>query len=138
MIWSVDELIQGLHNGRIIKMNVSLPKELEEFVLKEVAQGGYPSAEAVVVEAVRELQNRIDDAGAQIPMAPSPDGNCPPELRSLLLEAVNGPHHPMPSNYFQQLRERLRQSDSNEPGSRVCVVNTHTCHFDRMEFGKPD
>ena len=112
MIGRFTKLTWSSQRGKVAKMNVSLPKELEEFVLKEVAQGGYPSPEAVVVEAVRELQNRIDDAGAQIPMAPLPDGNCPSELRSLLLEAVNGPHHPMPLDYFQRLRERLRQSDS--------------------------
>jgi hypothetical protein len=36
------------------------------------------------------------------------DGSCPPELKALLLEAINGPHHPMPADYFDQLRKRLR------------------------------
>ncbi len=30
------------------------------------------------------------------------------DLRALLLEAVNGPHHPMPIAYFEQLRKRVR------------------------------
>ena len=38
------------------------------------------------------------------------EGTCPPELRSLLLEAVQGPHHPMPADYFDKLRQRLRTS----------------------------
>jgi len=87
-------------------MNVSLPKELEEFVFKEVAAGEYPDANAVVVEALRELQSRDEE----LPLwaHPGPDGKCPPELKELLLEAVNGPHHPMPPDYFDKLRERFR------------------------------
>ena len=82
-------------------MNVSLPKELEEFVLKEVAAGEYPDANAVVVEALREFQSKTVDETQM-------DGSCPPELKALLLEAINGPHHPMPADYFDQLRKRLR------------------------------
>jgi putative addiction module CopG family antidote len=87
-------------------MNVSLPKELEEFVFKEVAAGEYPDANAVVVEALRELRSKDENL---TPWASRlADGNCPPELKELLLEAVNGPHHPMPRDYFDKLRERLR------------------------------
>jgi len=82
-------------------MNVSLPKELEEFVLKEVAAGEYPDANAVVVEALREFQSKTVDETQM-------DGSCRPELKALLLEAINGPHHPMPADYFDQLRKRLR------------------------------
>ena len=37
-----------------------------------------------------------------------PNGTCPPEIKELLLAAINGPHHPMPANYFEKLREHLR------------------------------
>ncbi len=87
-------------------MIVSLPKELEEFVRKTAASGEYPSAEAVVVEALREFQNNLENEAGS--MRSAPDGNCPPELKSILLEAVRGPHHPMPADYFEQLRQRLR------------------------------
>ena len=91
-------------------MNVSLPKELEEFVVKEVSAGQYPDANAVVVEALREFQNKAGDETLPSWARPLPNGTCPPELKALLLEAVNGPHHPMPEDYFDRLRERLRTS----------------------------
>lgn len=84
-------------------MNLSLPRDLEEFLQKEVASGQYPDAQTVIVEALREMQGR-NSAEAL------PDATCPPELKKLLLEAVNGPHHPMPSDYFDKLRERVRAS----------------------------
>jgi Arc/MetJ-type ribon-helix-helix transcriptional regulator len=101
-------------------MIVSLPKELEEFVRKTAASGEYPSAEAVVVEALREFQgNREDDIEAGS-MRSAPDGNCPPELKSILLEAVRGPHHPMPADYFEQLRQRLRVRESGATARAAC------------------
>ena len=57
-------------------MNASLPKELEEYVQKEVASG---------------------EDGRQV-------------LKSLLLQAVTGAAHSSPSDYFDQLRRRLRLS----------------------------
>jgi putative addiction module CopG family antidote len=84
-------------------MNLSLPKDLEEFVQKEVATGEYPDATAVVVEALRELQTKTDNGIAE-------DETCPPDLKALLLEAVRGPHNPLPADYFDQLRRRLRPS----------------------------
>ena len=91
-------------------MNVTLPRELEEFVLQQTATGHYPNANAVVVDALREFQNKADEKNGPPWAQPLPDGTCPPELKTLLLEAVNGPHHPMPADYFDRLRERLRTS----------------------------
>ncbi len=88
-------------------MNVTLPKELEDFVLSRAATGQYASTDAVVVEALREFQGKGDDDSEPAWMRPLPDGSCPPELKALLLEAVRGPHHPMPADYFDQLRQRL-------------------------------
>ena len=91
-------------------MNVSLPKDLEEFVFKKAAAGEYPDANAVVVEALREFQSKSDDETLPSWTQPLEDGSCPPELKALLLEAVQGPHHPMPADYFEKLRERVRIS----------------------------
>lgn len=87
---------------------MSLPKELEEFVQKKAASGEYPSAEAVVVEALREFQSRAEDEIEPALMEPLRDGTCPPALKTILLDAVRGPHHPMPADYFEQLRNQLR------------------------------
>jgi len=84
-------------------MNLSLPRDLEEFVQKEVATGEYPDATAVVIEALRELQTKADNGISQ-------DEECPSDLKALLLEAIQGPHSPLPSDYFDQLRRRLRPS----------------------------
>lgn len=82
-------------------MTLTLPRDLEEFVIKEVEAGGYPDATTLVVEALREFRTKT------LEEAP-PSEPCPPGLKTLLLEAVNGPHHPMPVDYFEQLRKRLR------------------------------
>jgi Arc/MetJ-type ribon-helix-helix transcriptional regulator len=84
-------------------MNLSLPKDLEEFVQKEVASGEYPDETAVVVDALREFQSERDNEFSE-------DEDCPPNLKTLLLEAVKGPHNPLPADYFDQLRRRLRPS----------------------------
>jgi Arc/MetJ-type ribon-helix-helix transcriptional regulator len=91
-------------------VNVSLPKDLEDFVAKKTASGEFPNPDAVVAAALRELQNRSVEESEPDWSRPLPDGSCPPELKSLLLEAVNSPHHPMPADYFEQLRKRLRSS----------------------------
>ena len=89
-------------------MIVRLPKELEEFVSKKAASGEYTSAEAVVIEALREFQSKLEDENEPGSMHSLPDGNCSPELKSILMEAVRGPHYPMPADYFEQLRRHVR------------------------------
>ena len=89
-------------------MNVSLPRDLEDFVASKTATGEFPTADAVVVAALRELQSKTDEDSESAVPRPLADGSCPPALKSLLLEAVNGPHHPMPAHYFDQLRKRIR------------------------------
>ena len=81
-------------------MTLSLPGDLEEFVSKQVEAGGYPDATALVVEALRKFQIRTAE---DVPLTES----FPPNLKTLLLEAANGPHHPVPGDYFEQLRTRL-------------------------------
>jgi putative addiction module CopG family antidote len=89
-------------------MDVTLPKELEDFVRSKAASGEYTNTSAVVVEALQEMQASADDPPAW--SRPLADGSCPPELRDFLLAAVKGPHHPLPSDYFEKVRQRLRAS----------------------------
>lgn len=91
-------------------MNVTLPKELEEFVHSKVGAGGYPDASAVVAKALREFQHLAQEEAEAEPQPVQPERACPPALKALLMEAVNGPHHPMPADYFVQLRKHLRAS----------------------------
>jgi putative addiction module CopG family antidote len=88
-------------------MNISLPSELEEFVQGEVAAGLYADASAVVANALREFQILQQQRRAG---AAALESQCPPELKTLLLEAINGPHHPMPPDYFTKLRQRIREN----------------------------
>ena len=89
-------------------MDVTLPKELEEFVQSKVGVDGYSDASAVVAEALREFQHLTQDESDVEPQPVPSEWACPPALKTLLMEAVNGPHHPMPSDYFVQLRKHLR------------------------------
>jgi len=79
-------------------MNVSLPKELEDFISSEVSAGSFPDANAVVVEALQEFRNKAHS------------GTCPSELKSILLAAINGPHHPLPADYFGRIREQIAKA----------------------------
>jgi Arc/MetJ-type ribon-helix-helix transcriptional regulator len=90
-------------------MNVTLPKEWEEFVLHKTASGEYPNVEAVVVEALREFQSKVDEDSEPAWMRPLPDGSCPSELKAMLLKSVHGPHHPITDNYFDEIRRNLRR-----------------------------
>ena len=73
---------------------------------------------AVVLRRLRELEEHQESLSLNETAEPAfrdmeetqQEGNCPPDLRALLLEAVAGPHHPMPADYFDQLRKRLRTS----------------------------
>src|SRR5256885_6785609 len=58
---------------------------------------------------LRELKSKEADESLSDWTRPLPDGSCPPELKTLLLEAVNGPHHPMPEEYFDKLRSEERR-----------------------------
>ena len=79
-------------------MQVSLTKDLEQFVAGKVRAGGYSNASEVVREALRELRAKEDPAET--------DSR---ELAELLLPAVRGPHRPLTSKSFNQLRQRARR-----------------------------
>jgi Arc/MetJ-type ribon-helix-helix transcriptional regulator len=78
-------------------MTVELPKNLAEYVEREVASGAFPDATAVVAEAVREYRvNRID---------PNVDS---PELEAWLLEAIDSPMTPWRPEEMQEILAELR------------------------------
>jgi putative addiction module CopG family antidote len=79
-------------------MQVTLDKELEAFVAEKVQSGGYADADEVVREALRELKAMENPAEIDSQ-----------ELAELLLAAVDGPHQPLTSEHFDQLRSRARR-----------------------------
>jgi putative addiction module CopG family antidote len=79
-------------------MQVTLTKDLQQFVAKKVQWGGYTSHSEVIREALRELRAKEDPA--------EEDSR---ELAELLLPAVRGPHRPLTDRDFNQLRRRARR-----------------------------
>ena len=79
-------------------MNITLTKDLEKFVAGKVRSGGYADTSEVVREALREFRSQQDPA--------EQDSR---ELAELLLPAVRGPHRPLTSRHFAQLRQRARR-----------------------------
>jgi putative addiction module CopG family antidote len=79
-------------------MKITLTKDLERFVTVKIRSGGYTDASEVVREALRGLRNQDDPAEYDSP-----------ELAALLLPAVRGPHRPLTSRHFAQLRRRARR-----------------------------
>ena len=73
-------------------MNLTLTKELEEFVKSKVRAGGYANASEVVREALRILQRqeRYED----------------PKLEAYLLEAARQPQTPLTHADFKRVRRR--------------------------------
>jgi putative addiction module CopG family antidote len=78
-------------------MQVTLNKELETFIAEKVQNGGYANADEVVREALRDLKAKDDSAEVDSQ-----------ELAELLLAAVRGPHRPLTTEHFDQLRSRAR------------------------------
>lgn len=82
-------------------MEITLTRELEEFVTAKVRSGGYTDASEVVREALRDFRNQDDPAEYDSP-----------ELAELLLPAVRGPHRPLTAHHFAQLRQRARRGSA--------------------------
>lgn len=73
-------------------MNISLPDALKSFVDDQVSQRGYGTSSEYVRELIRKDQDRQ-------------------RLRSLLLEgAASSPAAPADDNYFETLRNRVRNA----------------------------
>lgn len=79
-------------------MRIILTKDLERFLSGKVRSGGYTDASEVVREALRDFRDQDDPAEYDSP-----------DLAALLLPAVRGPHRPLTSRPFAQLRRRARR-----------------------------
>ena len=79
-------------------MQVTLTKDLESFIAHKVRAGGYADSSEVVREALRRFRTQDDPAEA--------DSR---ELAEFLLPAVRGPHRPLTTKHFDQLRVRARR-----------------------------
>jgi putative addiction module CopG family antidote len=78
-------------------MQVTLGKELEDFIAEKVQNGGYADADEVVREALRNFKAKEDPAEFDSQ-----------ELAELLLAAVRGSHRSLTADDFNQLRSRAR------------------------------
>jgi antitoxin ParD1/3/4 len=75
-------------------MNISLPEALKAYVDEQVASRGYGTSSEYVRDLIRKDQDRQ-------------------RLRALLLEgAASEPTSPVDAEYFDELRERVRQRET--------------------------
>ncbi|NWN89869.1 MAG: type II toxin-antitoxin system ParD family antitoxin [Micrococcaceae bacterium] len=75
-------------------MNVSLPDELRKFVEAQVDEHDYVSSSEFLRELIRREQDRT-------------------QLRALLVQGMeSGPGSKMDDDYFERMRERIRNSDA--------------------------
>ena len=79
-------------------MQVTLTRDLEDFIAQKVRGGGYANPGEVVREALRDFRTKDDPAEV--------DSR---ELAELLLPAVRGRHRPLTPRHFGQLRLRARR-----------------------------
>lgn len=79
-------------------MQVTLTRDLEDFIARKVQTGGYANASEVVREALRGFRTKDDPADI--------DSR---ELAEMLLPAVRGRHRPVTAKHFDQLRLRARR-----------------------------
>jgi putative addiction module CopG family antidote len=79
-------------------MEITLPKNLQQFVARKVRGGGYADASEVVREALRDFHAKED-----------PAEHDSRELAELLLPAVAGPHRRVTAKDFDRLHKRARR-----------------------------
>jgi putative addiction module CopG family antidote len=80
-------------------MNITLPKELEDFVAAEVGSGRFSDASQVVQDALQCFQDAL--LSERMPE---------PELERMLLEARESPTTLLTSEDFESLRRRIREA----------------------------
>lgn len=79
-------------------MQVTLTKDLQDFIAQKVRAGGYANSGEVVREALRDFRAKDDPAELDSQ-----------ELAELLLPAVREPHRPLTAQHFDDLRARARR-----------------------------
>ena len=84
-------------------VQVTLTKDLEEFIAQKVRTGGYANPSEVVRDALRRFREKHDPAEIDSQ-----------ELAELLLPAVRGRHRPLTARHFDQLRLRARRKPARE------------------------
>ena len=82
-------------------MQVTLTKDLKDFIVHKVRAGGYTNPSEVVRDALRNFRAQDDPAETDSP-----------ELAEMLLPAVRGKHRPLRAKYFNQLRLRARRKQA--------------------------
>ena len=76
-------------------MNVSLPESLKEFVEAQVRECGFGTSSEFVRELIRREQART-------------------QIRRLMVEGMaSGPGSNLDEEYFERLRDRIRNADGN-------------------------
>jgi antitoxin ParD1/3/4 len=83
-------------------LNVSLPRELKEFVVREVAAGGYGTASEYIRELLRERAARRERE----------------LVDRKILEALAGPGREMKPGDWREFRERMRRKIGKGAASR--------------------
>ena len=79
-------------------MQVTLTRDLQDFIVQKVRAGGYANPGEVVREALRDFRAKVDPADLDSQ-----------ELAELLLPAVRGAHRPLTAKHFNELRARARR-----------------------------
>jgi antitoxin ParD1/3/4 len=89
---SLAKICQTIQSCVMSTMNISLPEALKSFVDEQVSQRGYGTSSEYVRELIRKDQDRL-------------------QLRELLLAGAGSlPAQPATADYFDGLRDRVRQS----------------------------
>ena len=78
-------------------MQVTLTRDLEDFIARKVRAGGYANPSEVVRDALRNFRTKDDPAEVDSE-----------ELAQMLLPAVRGKHRLLTAKHFNQLRLRAR------------------------------
>jgi putative addiction module CopG family antidote len=79
-------------------MQVTLTRDLEDFIAHKVQAGGYENSSEVVREALRNFRAKDDPAESDSP-----------ELADILVSAVRSEHRPLTARHYNQLRLRARR-----------------------------
>lgn len=88
-------------------MQVTLTRDLEDFIARKVKTGGYANASEVIRDALRNFRTKDDPAET--------DSR---ELAEMLLPAVRGRHRPLTAKHFDQLRLRARRKSARTSAAR--------------------